>query len=140
MLSICNDTVHYGENKCTVFFTLLQTLNCNVSCDKVNCVYDFCNTFEELFYNKQLPTCCKIAHSKKKCFCTDGKKITCFTGTASVYKLRKLPKKVTQLDILCVSPTFLYIAMQNSYVTTTANHKTNVQMRFTFFDAFITLA
>lgn len=49
-------------------------------------------------------------------------------------------QKVTQLDILCVSPTFLYIAMQNSYVTTTANHKTNVQMRFTFFDAFITLA
>ena len=40
-------------------------------------------------------------HTAKKCFCTDGKKITCFTCTASIYKLRKLPKKVnTQLDIL----------------------------------------
>ena len=82
-------------------FTLLQTLNCNVSCDNVNFVRTYCNTFEKLFYNKQLPTCCKIAHSQKKCFCTDGKKITCFTCTASIYKLRKLPKKVnTQLDIL----------------------------------------
>lgn len=121
------------------FFTLLQTLNCNVSCDKVNCVYDFCNTFEELFYNKQLPTCCKIAHSKKNAFALTAKNYV-FYRYCKRLQVAETSQKVTQLDILCVSPTFLYIAMQNSYVTTTANHKTNVQMRFTFFDAFITLA
>ena len=61
-----------------------------------------------------------------------------FYRTASVYKLRKLPKKVnTQLDILLsVCKRFCLYKRKNGYVTTNVYNKTNVQMRLiTFPDA-----
>lgn len=65
MLSICNDTVHYCENKCTVLFYSASNTELQCILHNANFVRTYCNTFEKLFYNKQLPTCCKIAHSQK---------------------------------------------------------------------------
>ena len=71
--------------------------------------------------------------------CTQPKNAFALTAKNYVFyryckrlQVRKLPKN-TQFGILCVSPTFLYIAMQKRYVATTVYNKTNVQMRLITF-------